>query len=203
MVANAITLIRIFLTFSCLVMFGENIYIDIAAIVIIKIIFILDAVDGYVARRFNNTSTFGSVFDIVADRIIENVFWIYFAVNHIIHFWMPIAVLTRGLLTDAIRGFALIDAKTPFEMITSKWAHALISSRISRSLSGVSKMCAFLALATLHVIKSSEIHIQNFEIIQTATSILATTAVVICLIRGVPVIIAGKKYIKSALRLSQ
>ena len=40
--------------------------------------------------------------DIAADRIIENVFWIYFAVNDIIHFWMPLAILTRGFITDAI-----------------------------------------------------------------------------------------------------
>ena len=80
-------------------------------------------------RRAHTTTVFGAVFDIAADRIIENVFWIYFAVNDIIHVWMPIVVLTRGFMTDAIRSFALSENKTPFEMMKRKWTRALTSCR--------------------------------------------------------------------------
>ena len=44
----------------------------------IAIIFALDGVDGYIARRRNETSKLGQVLDTVAVRIIENTFWIYF-----------------------------------------------------------------------------------------------------------------------------
>ena len=107
MLANTITVIRLLLTYIVIAVFGKNISIDAATLVTIVLIFILDAVDGYVARRTHTTSLFGAMFDIAADRIIENVFWIYFAVNDIVHFWMPIAVLTRGFTTDAIRASQL------------------------------------------------------------------------------------------------
>ena len=117
MAANAITLFRLFLTFIVIGLFRRNVYIDIACIVTILIIFILDSVDGIVARKQNQTSTFGAVFDIAADRIVENVFWIYFAViDDRISFWLPIAVAARGFLTDGVRSIALTEGKTAFEM---------------------------------------------------------------------------------------
>lgn len=196
MTANIITLVRVFLTFLIITLFGKSIFIDTAAIVTIALIFILDAVDGYVARRTHTTSLFGAVFDIAADRIIENVFWIYFAVNDIIHFWMPIAVLTRGFTTDAIRSFAISKDNTPFEMMTRRWTRALTSSRISRFLSGASKMCAFCAMGVLGMLQSYELFPQHLETTQTGTHVLATTAVVICLLRGVPVLMDGITHIQ-------
>ncbi len=198
MTANIITLIRIFLTFLIITRFGKNIVIDSVALAIIALIFILDAVDGYVARRTHTTSVFGAVFDIAADRIIENVFWIYFAVNDIIHIWMPIAVLTRGFTTDAIRSIAISNDNTPFEMMTRTWTRAITSSRISRFLSGASKMCAFCAMALCLMLQSHELFPEYLENIQTVTHILAITAVAICLFRGVPVIIDGITHIQTA-----
>ena len=155
MKANAITSTRIVLTFMLIAMFGKYIYIDMAATATIPLIFILDAIDGYVARKYKQENASGAVLDIAADRIIENVFWIYFTANQVIHFWMPVAVLTRGFVTDAIRSFTLKDGKIPFEMNTKYWTHAMTSSRISRACSGTSKMSAFFAMAALLAIKIS------------------------------------------------
>lgn len=204
MAANAITLFRLFLTFIVIAIFRQHRYIDIACIVTILIIFILDSVDGIVARKRNETSKFGAVFDIAADRIIECVFWIFFAGIDLIPFWMPIVVVTRGLLTDGIRSFGLADGKTPFEMMTIPWTRALTSSRISRAFSGVSKVLAFLFLPTVHVLTENytqffETTYPNIPIIDIFTLIsviIAYVAVAICLIRGVPVIVDGWKYIK-------
>ena len=199
MIANAITTARIFLTFLLIALFGKSLYIDMAAIGIIPLLFTLDAFDGYVARKYKQTSAFGAVFDIAADRIIENVFWIYFAVNDIIHFWMPIAVLTRGCITDAIRSFALRDGNTPFEMMTRRWARAITSSRISRLLSGASKMSAFFAMAISLTIQVHQLHVQNLEKLHIITDILATIAVAICILRGVPVLMEGGKHVKASI----
>ncbi len=163
-----------------------------AATATIPLIFILDAIDGYVARKYKQENASGAVLDIAADRIIENVFWIYFTANQVIHFWMPVAVLTRGFVTDAIRSFALKDGKIPFEMNTKYWTHAMTSSRISRACSGTSKMSAFFAMAALLAIKNQQIHTQQLEKLQTTTLILAITAVAICILRGIPVIIEGR-----------
>ncbi len=198
MLANTVTVIRLLLTYIVIAVFGKNISIDTSAVITIALIFILDAVDGYVARRTYTTSLFGAVFDIAADRIIENVFWIYFAVNDIIHIWMPIVVLTRGFTTDAIRSFAISNDTAPFEMMTRRWTHALTSSRISRFISGASKMCAFCAMALCLMLQRHELFPEYLETIQNGTHILAITAVAICLLRGVPVIIDGITHIQTA-----
>lgn len=69
----------------------------------IAIIFALDGVDGYIARRRNETSKLGAVLDTVADRIIENTFWIYFTTTGHLPLWMPIAVMPRGFITDSLQ----------------------------------------------------------------------------------------------------
>jgi len=48
--------------------------IDIALIFSIAVIFILDAVDGIVARRRDETSQTGAFLDTTADRVVENTF---------------------------------------------------------------------------------------------------------------------------------
>lgn len=205
MAANIITLFRLFLTFLVIAFFRLHPYIDIVCIVTIFSIFILDSVDGIVARKRNETSTFGAVFDIAADRIIECVFWIFFAVIDLIPFWMPIAVVTRGFLTDSMRSIALQDGKTPFEMMTIPWTRALTSSRISRAFSGISKVLTFLFLPTTHllkenytdVLKSTFPNIPILDIFMLASIIIAYIAVALCLIRGVPVLVEGWKYIKA------
>ncbi len=201
MSANAITVYRLILTFIVLAIFGTNTYISIACIVTILIIFIMDSVDGIVARKKNQTSTFGAVFDIVADRIVENVLWIYFAYKiEFIPLWMPIVVVTRGLLTDGVRSIALTEGKAPFDMMTIPWARALTSSRISRSVYGVAKTVMFLLLPTVYVLKYTDAF-PNIPIIVTdsfmlVSLILAYITVVMCLIRGIPVLIDGWRYVK-------
>lgn len=196
MSANAITVYRLILTFIVLAIFGTNTYISIACIVTILIIFIMDSVDGIVARKKNQTSTFGAVFDIVADRIVENVFWIYFAHIELVPIWMPIVVVTRGLLTDGVRSIALTEGKAPFEMMTIPWARALTSSRISRSIYGVAKLVAFLLLPTVYVLQDTYPNHPITDYSSSVSLILAYIAVVMCLIRGIPVLIDGWRYVK-------
>ena len=79
MIANLITLFRLILVFVVISLFGVHVYLDILLVGLIGLILFLDAVDGYVARRLNQASDFGALFDIVSDRIVECIFWVYFA----------------------------------------------------------------------------------------------------------------------------
>ncbi|MCY3722437.1 MAG: CDP-alcohol phosphatidyltransferase family protein [Candidatus Poribacteria bacterium] len=105
MVANTITLGRLLLTFFVVALFGLHRLLDLGLISAIVLIFGLDAVDGYVARKRNEVSEVGEVVDTVADRIIENAFWIYWTAAGSIPVWMPIIVMTRGFLTDGLQRF--------------------------------------------------------------------------------------------------
>lgn len=197
MAANAITLFRLFLTFIVIGLFRRNVYVDIACIVTILIIFILDSVDGIVARKQNQTSTFGAVFDIAADRIVENVFWIYFAViDDRISFWLPIAVAARGFLTDGVRSIALTEGKTAFEMSSAAWSRALTSSRFSRGLYGLTKMLTFIFLPATLVLKDIYPNVQIVDTFSLVSVIIAYIAVSMCIIRGIPVLVDGWRYIK-------
>ncbi|RKU18746.1 CDP-alcohol phosphatidyltransferase family protein [Candidatus Poribacteria bacterium] len=170
MVANTITLIRLPLTFGVIALFGIHRYLDLTLIASIVFIFALDAVDGIVARKRNETSEVGAVLDTLADRVIENTFWLYFAIVGLIPMWMPIAVMTRGIFTDCLQRF--------FGNPKSGWAHALTRSRISRALYGVIKTLAFICLASAGVFKGI--------ILEQGSLILATIAVGFCLLRGLP-----------------
>lgn len=168
MFANAITIFRILLTFGVVVLFGNHLTLDIILIFTIALIFILDAVDGIVARKRNEISETGAVLDIIADRIIENTFWIYFTAIGLTPLWMPITVMARGFISDALQ--------RTHEYPTHGWTHALTRSRISRGLYGAVKMLAFISLASATVF--------NNAILSSTSHMLATLAIGFCLLRG-------------------
>lgn len=170
MLANAITLSRLLLTFGVIGLFGMHQNLDIALIATIALIIALDALDGYIARKFHKVSKFGEMLDTVADRIVENTFWIYFTAKGLIPLWMPIAVMSRGYITDVLQrrhGYP-----------KSGWTHALTRSRISRAFSGITKMLAFTSLASVAVF--------NHPHLEHGSLILAAIAFGVCFLRGLP-----------------
>ncbi|RKU08151.1 hypothetical protein C6503_23505 [Candidatus Poribacteria bacterium] len=170
MVANTITIHRLLFTFVVIALFGRHRTLDIGLIATIVLIFVLDGVDGYIARRQNETSKLGEVLDTVADRIIENTFWIYFTTIGHLPLWMPIAVMARGFITDSLQRF--------FGYPESGWTHALTRSRTSRALSGITKVLAFTSLASASFLE--------IPALAQGSLILATVAVGFCLLRGLP-----------------
>ena len=63
----------------------------------------MDAFDGIVARRRNETSLLGSVLDIAADRAVEIVLWVVFASLNLISIVIPVIFIVRGALTLCAR----------------------------------------------------------------------------------------------------
>ena len=83
--------------------------------------------------------------------------------------WIPIVVMARGFLTDAlqrIHGYPTVG-----------WTHVLTRSRLSRAVSGVSKMLAFVSLAGAMVFK-------GVGVLEQISVVLAMAAVGVCLLRG-------------------
>lgn len=209
MYANIITLVRLFLVFVAVALFNLNFYANIAMFALTIIIIAMDWADGYVARKRGESSDFGALFDIAGDRIVENVLWIYFAVIQMVPFWVPMLVLTRGFVTDLLRSIAFATkGKTPFgqkTMMDSGWAKALVSSRISRGIYAVSKVVAFCYLAAILTLRSAitqfslPINGSITNILVIIGSAIVYITVGMCIIRGIPVIWDGRKYITSAI----
>lgn len=207
MTANLITLVRLLLVFVAVALFNINFYANAAMFVLTILIIAMDWADGYVARKRGTASDFGALFDIAGDRIVENVLWIYFAIVRLVPFWVPIVVLTRGFVTDLLRSMAFATkGKTPFgkkTMMDSGWARAIVSSRVSRGIYAFSKVVAFCYLAAILTLKSAisefslPIHGTVLNIILIIGSVIVYITIGMCIIRGIPVVWDGRKYLSS------
>ena len=158
MTANIITLARVGLVFVALLLFEDGFYGQVLAFLLTILIIYMDALDGYVARKLGTASDLGALLDITGDRIVENVYWIYFTAIGMISFWVPIVVIARGFLTDSLRSIAFAEGKTAFgekTMMQSGFTRFLVSSRFSRAIYGVSKAVIFCYLGGL--IASSDV----------------------------------------------
>lgn len=193
--ANLITILRIFIVYiiACLLFINTK-HAYIFVIILTISTFVLDGVDGYIARKFNESSKLGAMLDIMGDRITENTFWIIFAVLGWLPAIFPIISLTRGFVTDGIRSVALEQGFTAFgetSMQNYKVSYIICSSRISRIIYASSKIIAFSSMViakTPGIIKDISVPLYNFAYKSSIFAIL------ICVLRALPVVIEGKKF---------
>ena len=126
-----ITLGRLVLVFVVVALFGRNFYLDLLMVRVTILILALDAVDGYVACKRKEASDFGTLFGIAVDRVVEDVYGIYFAIVGLIPFSFLIIVVARGFVTDSLRSVAFAHGNTPFgekTMMKLAWTRMLTSS---------------------------------------------------------------------------
>lgn len=193
--ANIITLSRIIIALIVIPLLfikSANVYWLSFFLTIIVIWF--DGLDGYVARKFNESSKFGAVLDILGDRVVENVYWIAFMALGFVPLWIPLVVVTRGILTDGLRSVALEQGYTAFgseTMMQSKLGKFIVASNFSRGSYAVFKALAFCLLIAANVPNSEYPY-------KDVVSILAYASVYIsvffCVARGIPVIIESKRF---------
>lgn len=204
MTPNTITIGRVALAFVAIAFFTMNFYFVVAAFLITILVIYLDSLDGYVARRFKLASDFGALLDISGDRIVENIYWIYFAVIDMISFWMPVIVITRSFLVDTVRSLGFAEGKTPFgakTMMKSAFTRLLVSSRLSRAIYGVSKVVVFCYLGGLLALQKGVatdlFYIPSglMSFFQSLGQVIVWIVVVMCVVRGLPVLWDGKEYV--------
>ncbi len=129
--ANLVTLSRLLLLFIVVwLMYQQPTPWQFASFFLIILIFVSDALDGYVARKRGETSLFGALFDIAGDRIVELTLWIVFADNALVSIWVPLVFIARGVIVDTIRSSnAVAHGVEPFALMRSPSASS--SSRAS------------------------------------------------------------------------
>ena len=193
--ANFISIFRIFVAFFAIyLIFIPTTWAYVLAFVLTVIAFILDGVDGYVARKFNETSQLGSVLDIMGDRIVEASYWIVFAVLGWLSPIFPIICVTRAFTTDSIRSVALAQGYTAFgdsSMQSSKIGKFICASKFMRISYAVAKVLAFILIIVAHT-PGFEIS-PVFSTLNTIAVIFAWIAIIFCVVRGLPVVIESKK----------
>jgi CDP-diacylglycerol---glycerol-3-phosphate 3-phosphatidyltransferase len=151
--ANLITIGRLVLLFVVIWMiYVGNVQVISACMILVIVVFASDGLDGWVARRRQSTSTFGAVFDIAGDRIVENALWVIFADLKLIPIWVPLLVMTRGFIVDGLRSLSYGEGMTAFgakNMMRSAFTEWLTAGRFLRAVFGYAKAAGFVFLTGL------------------------------------------------------
>jgi CDP-diacylglycerol--glycerol-3-phosphate 3-phosphatidyltransferase len=193
--ANAITLSRlIFLAVAVWLLYQAGPTAKLISFVLIVLLIALDGVDGYVARRLGETSDLGSVMDIAIDRVVENVLWIVYADIQLVPVWVALIVVSRGLITDAIRSYALAKGETAFEMMKTPWARWVVSGRPMRAFYGFIKAFVFAALALWLAARDLFPGADWLTISRYLLLGLVYVTVAITIVRGVPVVYESRRF---------
>jgi CDP-diacylglycerol--glycerol-3-phosphate 3-phosphatidyltransferase len=148
-----------------------------------------DGLDGFFARKFNQSSKLGGILDIAGDRVVELAYWIVFAALNWIPVWVPLLFLVRGTFVDAIRSHASEQGYTAFgekTMMQSALGKFLVASNFSRFSYAVAKALAFCLVVAAHTALGRTYNLEPVALF------LVYFSCAFCLIRGLPVILESK-----------
>lgn len=190
--ANLITLFRFVLLFPLIVMaYHAPPHWQLLNAPLLILIVALDGVDGWVARRRNETSVFGSIFDVAIDRAVENVLWVVLADLDLVPIWVALTFIIRGTVVDSIRYAAISRGETAFGMMRSPWGRFIVASRFMRGFYGIVKAVTFGAIFLFQPwpVLFPELWQQWGAIAGLVVDLLIYASVALCLIRGAPVIV--------------
>lgn len=179
--ANLVTFFRIALLGLLPIVLQVNVIgLRIAAIVTIPILFSLDSLDGYLARRLRCATKLGAVLDVVGDRIVENVFWLLLAYFRVIPVWIPVLVLMRGFITDGFRSAAAAKGHSTFSMMKSKTGWWLVASPASRTSYAILKSLVFTLGSMIWAFQ-----LTDSGLLVSAFYLLLILTLLQCLLRGI------------------
>src|ERR1700693_4567200 len=146
---NKVTLLRVAVGFAAVCLFGRGPWANLAAVALTVTAIALDALDGHLARKKKMATPVGAQLGILGDRMIENVYFTYFAVVGMVSLWLPVFFFARGAATDFLRGLAMKAGHSGWganAMLQTWWGRALVASRWSRVLYAAMKCLCFCYL---------------------------------------------------------
>ena len=164
--SNILTILRIIGTIPLLIIINNK-GLCIESFVLFIILGFTDFLDGYLARRYNNCTTFGKVADGIADKFLMLGITIILIINNIIPYW-TLLIFIRDLI-------AII-----FSFIYIKKKKIVISSNIY----GKTK-------TTLHIISIALV------LLLCKWNIYSTIILIIAMLLFIPEIIYVLKFIKN------
>ena len=102
--ANKITMIRVFLVPIFMVLFFiDNAACHWAALGVFVLASITDAVDGHVARKYNQITTFGKFVDPLADKVLTTAAFLLLMYYGRMSVWAVMIILTREFMVAGVR----------------------------------------------------------------------------------------------------
>ena len=200
---NKVTALRVLVGLSAVALFGHGTWANLAAVVLTVGAIALDALDGHLARKKHMATALGAQVDILGDRMIENMFFTYFAVVGMVSLWLPVLFFARGAATDFLRGLALKAGHSGWganAMLQTWWGRAQVASRWSRGLYAALKCACFCYLGLELALTSGPLALlgtiagETHLTIRAIAQILTWATAAFCLLRGLPVLYEGWRY---------
>ena len=200
---NKVTALRVAVGFAAVSLFGRGPWANLAAVGLTVASIALDALDGHIARTKKLATPVGAQIDILGDRMIENVYFTYFAVVGMVSLWLPVFFFARGAATDFLCGLAMRAGHSGWganAMLQTWWGRGLVASRWSRGLYAAMKCLCFcylgleLALTRGPVALIGELGADAQIVLSTGGLVLTWATAGFCLVRGLPVLVEGWKY---------
>ena len=200
---NKVTFLRVVIGFAAVCLFGRGAWANLTAVGLTVAAIALDAFDGHLARKKKMATPVGAQLDILGDRMIENVYFTYFAVVGMVSFWLPVLFFARGAATDFLRGLAMKAGHSGWgaeAMLRTWWGQTLVVSRWSRGLYAAMKCLCFcylgleLALTRGPLAPVGELAANAHPMIRVGAHMLTWATAAFCLLRGLPVRVEGWKY---------
>jgi CDP-diacylglycerol--glycerol-3-phosphate 3-phosphatidyltransferase len=205
---NRVTFLRVVVGFAAVCLFGRGPWMNLTAVALTVASIALDALDGHLARRQNLATPVGAQIDILGDRMIENVYFTYFAVVGMVSLWLPVFFFARGAATDFLRGLAMRAGHSGWganAMAQTWWGRTLVASRWSRGLYAVMKCLCFCYLGLELALTRGPVALLGEPAGDAAAAIrfgalaLTWTTAAFCFVRGLPVLVEGWRHIAGSL----
>ncbi len=112
-IPNFLTVVRILLVpVFIYFLFQEELIYNILAFSIFLIASITDLIDGYLARKWNQTTEFGKFLDPLADKVLVlGAFATFLILNEQVETWMLFLIVLRDMLITSLRYIGILQGK--------------------------------------------------------------------------------------------
>ncbi len=179
--ANKLTLIRVILVpfFMAFLMMSKPVYHWIALVIFI-IASVTDWCDGYIARKYNQITTFGKFVDPLADKMLTTAAFVVFAADGTISPWALFIILAREFVVSGVRLVSVAEGK-------------VIAASIWGKLKTVMQMISIIAAI---VLKNADFipYIEVFA--QPVISILIWVTVIATVLSGADYLVKNRNLMK-------
>ncbi len=176
--ANKLTVLRMILVpvFMVFLMMEGALWQGIALFIFI-IASLTDALDGYIARNYNQISTFGKFMDPLADKMLTTSAFIVLVSLGRMSPWALMIVLFREFMVSGIRMLAVADGK-------------VIAASMSGKIKTVTQMVAIIAA----IILLNPFFNESYA--KPITDILIWISTIATLVSGIEYLVKNKEIIK-------
>ncbi len=176
--ANKITILRVILVPLFMALFMvEKTSCTIVALIVFIVAAISDAVDGYIARNYNQITNFGKFVDPLADKMLTTAAYVILLHYGRMDVWALMIILAREFMVSGVRLIAAADGKV---IAASTWG----------KLKTISQMVGIIAAILLML----PIFPQTAAVI--ITYILIWISVIFAVISGVDYVVKNRHVIK-------